>query len=992
MSPSRSKQPADNGRALPGGRLLATVSALALIPGAFVATQAFAQTASGNTTAAQNAAASPDTGASDIEQVVVTGTRIIRDGYQAPTPLTVVSAQALSQASATANVADTLNTLPVFANSQTPEGSVSGISAATQGLNVLNLRGLGGNRTLTLFDGQRSVPSLFSGEVDVNNFPEQLIQRVETVTGGGSAVYGSDAIAGVVNFILDKKFTGTKVEVSGGRTTYGDDKSYKVAISEGFGFADNRGHVLLSGEIANRDGVTPGDNGRSWNYAGWGVVVNPLYGTGTTSAAQQPAGVAQSTSVPQYLVRPQVSLSNATHGGIIISGPLRGTYFGEGGVPYQFNYGPITNDPWTIGGDWRSTEIRHDRSGTLEPANRRRNLFGRFSYDVTDSVNVYTQLAWGDNNTFTSAWPPFQAGNGPTILSGNPFIPASVQAQMTALGLPSFRIGSMNYDLPNVANYVNRATQRIVVGASGKFGLFNDTLWSWNAYYQYGRTRSETDVHDVVQTARYALAVDAVRAPNGEIVCRSTLTNPNNGCVPWNPLGTGVNTQAGLNYVTGISTVVQTLNENIFAASVTGEPFNDWAGPVSFALSAEHRNDKAGGVPSGGGPWFAGNFSAFSASNKVTEGSLETVVPLAKEAPFAQSLDLNAAIRVTDYEFSGTVETYKVGLVWAPLDSVKFRGTYSKDIRAPNFNELFAVGNSGQRSAFDPFTGTIPQYFGATRGNPNLKPEEGKTAEFGVVFQPSFLQGFSASVDYWSIKLTGAIASPNDNQTLQFCFNGQTDFCKNIHRDANGVVDQVVLTPFNLASQKRSGIDVEISQQKPLGDWVSSWDGTISARILGTYYLSSKQDDGLGGGEYSTLEDEGQLLVGPPKWRLTSNLNYSLGGFTGALIARMQSAGKIDARYIECQTNCPVSSTATNAITIEDNHIAGAFFLDGSLSYDFQLGERASLETFFNVRNILNRAPPYVPQGPTDFTYVYPLSKGFDLLGRQFLAGVRLKM
>ncbi|HEY4368928.1 MAG TPA: TonB-dependent receptor [Steroidobacteraceae bacterium] len=958
-------QAADCGRSLFKIRTLTAVNAVALVAGSFATTHAaFAQEAPSNT--------------DQLEQVVVTGSRIAREGYEAPTPLTVISAESLQRGTATANVADTLNTLPVFSNSQSPEGNVSGISDGAQGLNVLNLRGMGGNRTLTLFDGQRSVPSLFSGEVDVNNFPQQLISRVETVTGGGSAVYGSDAVAGVVNFILDKKFTGFKSEVTTGETTYGDDQSYKVSLTNGFGFAEDRGHVLLSGEIADRDGVTPGDGGRDWNYGGWGILVNPSY---TANNGQ-----------PEYLVRPHVSLSNATHGGIIIAGPLRGTAFGQGGAPYAFNYGPITNDPWMQGGDWQSTEVRHDRSGTLEPSNRRRNLFGRVSYDVTDNVNVYAQAAWGDNRTYTATWPPFQAGSGPTILSGNPYIPASVQAQMTALNLPSFKIGSMNYDLPTVANDVNRVTNRYVVGAEGKFVAFDNT-WTWNAYYQYGKTESTTDVIGVVQTARYAQAIDAVLDPNtGAIVCRSTLTDRSNGCSPWNPLGIGVNNQAGLDYVTGTSSVVQTLQQDVFAASVQGEVFSTWAGPVSVALSAEHREDKAEGVPSGGGPWFAGNFSAFNAKNDVTEGAFETVVPLAKGMKWADSLDVNAAVRSTDYQYSGRVTTWKYGAVWAPVQGLKFRGTRSRDIRAPNFNELFAASNSGQRSAFDPFTNTIQQYFGANAGNPNLKPEQGDTYEFGVVFQPSFMPGFSASVDYWNIKLTGAIGRPNDNQTLQFCFEGQTSFCDNIQRDGAGVITQVTLIPFNLASQKKSGIDFEVSQTLDASSLFSSWQGQLSFTGLGTLYKTSSQDDGFGAGAYSTLGDMGQLIVGPPDWRLTANLAYSLDAFRTSLTARAQSDGVIDTRYIECTSGCPTSGAV--AKTIEDNHIPSTYYLDASFSYEFAM-ENMKLEAFFNVKNLLNRDPEIVPLGPTDFTYVSPLSKaasGFDLLGRAYLLGVRIRM
>jgi len=943
-------------------RALTTVNTLALAAGSLLATQgAYAQEAAGLA----------------LEQVIVTGTRIVRDGYEAPTPVTVLTSEALQQNTASSNVADTLVRMPVFANSQSPSSSVSGASAATQGLNVLNLRGMGGNRTLTLFDGQRSVPSLFSGEVDVNNFPQQLIERVEVVTGGGSAVYGSDAVAGVVNFILDKDFTGFKSEVATGQTSYGDDDSYKASLTGGFGFAEGRGHVLLSGEIADRDGVTPGDGGRSWNYGGWGIMVNPAY---TPTSGQ-----------PEYLVRPQISLSNATHGGIIVSGPLRGIAFGEGGVPYRFNYGSIVNDPWMQGGDWKSTEVRHDRSGSLEPSNRRRNLFARVSYDLSDNINGYVQAAWGDNHTYTSMWPAFQAGNGPTILSGNAFIPASVQEQMTALGLESFRIGSMNYDLPNMATDVNRVTDRYVVGVDGSFSLFN-APWTWSAYYQYGKVTSTTHILDAIQTARYALALDAVRDPTGAIVCRSTLTDPTNGCVPWNPLGLGVNTQAALDYVTGVTSVEQTLRQDVYAASVQGPVGSTWAGPISVALSAEHRKDSAKGEPTGGGPWFAGNFGAFSADNSVTEGAFETVIPLAKDMAFAETLDLNAAIRITDYEFSGRVETWKVGMVWAPVSGLKFRGTRSRDIRAPNFSELFAVSNSGQRSVFDPFTNTTPQFFGENTGNPNLDPEIANTYELGVVFQPSFLPGFSASVDYWNIELEDAVARPGDVEIMTFCFQGRQEFCNNIERDGAGVITKITQFPFNLASQERTGVDVDLRQTLSASSLVSTWRGQLSLSALGTFYTKSSQDDGLGNGPYSTLGNMGQLVNGPPDWRAAANVAYALDTFTASLTARAQSDGVIDARYIECRSGCPASGAF--AKTIEDNSVASIFYLDASVSYGFDLGG-SQVQAYFNVRNLLNKDPSIVPEGPSDFTYVFPLSKGssgFDLLGRQYLLGIRVSM
>jgi len=951
---------------------LSTVSAVALAVGASQAV--FAQDQTG-----------------EVQEVVVTGTRIVRDGYQAPTPLTVVTAEALADGTATANVADTLALMPVFANSQSPSSSSNGVSAGTQGLNVLNLRGMGGNRTLTLLDGQRSVPALFSGEVDVNNFPQQLIQRVDTVTGGGSAVYGSDAIAGVVNFILDKQFTGIKGEVSAGVTTYGDDQNYKISLAGGFGFAGDRGHVLISGEMADRDGITPGAGGRKWNNGGWGIMTNPAYGTGP----------GQSRSVPEQLVRDKVSLSNATHGGIIVSGPLKGIAFGEGGTPYNFNYGPLTLDPWMQGGDWQSTEIRHDRSGTLEPSNLRHNAFLRVAYDLTDDVNIYAQASWGDNITYTSTWPPFQAGNGMTILSGNPFIPASVQAQMTATGVTQFRIGSMNYDMPNVGNRAKRNTTRYVVGIDGKFDAM-DTGWSWNAYFQRGHTRNATDVEDVMNITRWTLASDAVRAPSGQIVCRSTLTNPTNGCVPWNNMGTGVNDVAGLKYITGLSHVNQTIKQNVFAASVTGEPLSTWAGPVSVALSLERRDESAVGKPDPQpgtyGTWFAGNFSNFAGKNHVTEGAAETVVPLAKDESWARALDVNGAVRVTDYKLSGLVVTWKGGAVYTPIDDIKFRGTVSRDIRAPNFNELFAVNNSGFRSAFDPFTNTTPQFFGENKGNLNLRPEKATTFEVGTILSPTFAPGLTLSVDYWNIKLKDAIGSANDNQVLLFCFQGRQDFCSAITRDPPaagqtvGVINKLTQQPFNLASRQNAGIDVEGSYSTALGDIVGDAPGDLSIRSQWTFYTKSNIDDGLGAGVYSTLGNGGQLFTGPPRWRQITTVGYTLDQLRTSLSFRAQSKGQIDNRFVECTTGCPVLTGV--AKTIERNSLPGTFYIDAAISYAFDVGG-AEMETFFNVRNLLNKDPGIVPQGPTDFTYTYPLSKGssgYDVLGRVLRAGVRFRM
>jgi outer membrane cobalamin receptor len=287
-------------------RVLATVSALAIT--ALMAPLAHAQDA-------------PKP--AQVDEIVVTGSRIVSP-FKAPTPLTVVDTAAL-QAAPQSNVAQQLITMPVFSGSSTTANNGNGVSAASSGVSLLNLRNMGTTRTLILIDGQRSVGSVLTGGVDVNTVPQQLIKRVEVVTGGASAVYGSDAVSGVVNFILDREYVGIKGEVSAGLTSYADDKNAKVSISGGFKFGGDRGHVLLSAEHVEKDGIVNGTNGRNWLYDSPGFILNPTY---TATNGQ-----------PNRLMRLHVGISNATFGGVIASGPLKGTAFGPGGVPYQLNQG-----------------------------------------------------------------------------------------------------------------------------------------------------------------------------------------------------------------------------------------------------------------------------------------------------------------------------------------------------------------------------------------------------------------------------------------------------------------------------------------------------------------------------------------------------------------------------------------------------------------------------------------------------------------------------
>ncbi|MDP1616341.1 TonB-dependent siderophore receptor [Phenylobacterium sp.] len=886
-----------------------------------------------------------------VEELVVTGTRVVRDGYQAPTPLTVISETEIL-AAAPSNVADFVNDIPSIVGSATPQTSNASISAGTSGVNALNLRGLGATRTLVLLNGQRSVGSTITGAVDVNTFPQGLISGVQIVTGGASAAYGSDAVSGVVNFILDTDYQGFKGSIEGGQTTYGDDDQYRVNLTYGTQFAGGRGHLLLNGEIVDREGIygVP----RDWNNDGWYIITNPNYVPGNGQ--------------PERFVTRGAGLSNATPGGIIVNTPLRGTTFGVGGVVGQQAYG-LTRDPWMIGGDWQSVQVNDKQS--LNADDRRKGFFGRVSYDLTDNIEIFGQVSYNEHASLGWTGVQFNQGNV-TIRSDNAFLPANIRQQLAALNIASFSLGTTNADLPIRKTDNERSVTRYVVGAEGDFTAL-DRDWRWDAYYQRGETETLEIAKDITNNARLALAQDAVFAPNGDIVCRSTLTNPTNGCVPFNRMGIGVNSQAALDYILGDPQRKQFFTQQVAAANISGDPFSTWAGPVSMAAGIEHRKEEVSGeVPteyrSG---WFVGNYLPTFGSYTVTEAYLEAVIPL------ADNFDLNAAVRGTDYSTSGYVTTWKVGAVYSPIEDIRFRVTRSRDIRAPNLNELFAAGTSRTNTLLDPFNNNqSTQFLEVTTGNLNLQPELADTWGVGVVLQPTFLPGFAAAIDYFDIQIEGAIGSVLANTIVDRCFQGNQEYCAAITRSGNQI-SQVSVSPFNFAVQKSRGLDLEASYRFNLGD------GAVALRAVGTYYLENYEDNGID----VPTDNAGSIAL--PEFIYRATATYTADPWTIQVTGRGVSDSKLDNAFVECTTGCPASTIANR--TINNNHVDGAFYVDLAMTYDLKVLQKT--EAFVSISNLFNRDPEIVPQGPAGTAYGNPsTSQGiYDILGRVFRVGVRFE-
>jgi iron complex outermembrane receptor protein len=317
------------------------------------------------------------------------------------------------------------------------------------------------------------------------------------------------------------------------------------------------------------------------------------------------------------------------------------------------------------------------------------------------------------------------------------------------------------------------------------------------------------------------------------------------------------------------------------------------------------------------------------------------VIPLAKDTVWAKALDLNAAIRGTDYSTSGYVTTWKVGATWDVIDDLRLRATRSRDIRAPNLTELFSLGGGGPAGYINPFRGGVSETFGYTsnQGNTALVPETSDYTGVGAVLHPVFFPGFSASVDYWNMSIDKAIGSLTVQQIIDQCYTGNTQLCSALTFGTGNTITKILQEPFNLVSQVVRGLDIEASYRTSLDNIVSDWNGNITARFLATNFLKFRSSNGIN----TPLETAGvnaDITNAVPDWRWNADLVYSNETVMVDFGARGVSGGVYNTANIECTSGCPVSTTDHR--TVDNNHIDGAVFFDASFTYKFGVGDTAT--------------------------------------------------
>ncbi|MCX8475948.1 MAG: TonB-dependent receptor [Sphingomonas sp.] len=946
--------------------LLAGVSAAA------IASPAFAQEA--EPVQAEDAQASTQA----ADEIVVTGSRTITNGNNSPTPVTVIATDTLKDVRPS-SLTESVQVLPVFSGSRSQVSNPSATGGVGGGNGVaaqLNLRNIGANRNLVLMDGRRVPPTSISNIVDADVIPQLLIERVDTVTGGVSAVYGSDAVTGVVNFVTDRKFKGVKAYIQGGMSEQGDGGQMAAGIAVGGDLFGGRGHFTASYEYRDDEGVGRRSD-RDW--------------------FNRPVVVGSGTAAAPYRLITDATVANLPFGGRITCGatcPINGQYFAANGVLSTFVNG--TAYPGTpntqVGGAGGYVDL------SLKAEQRMHQAYGRFDFEVSDAVNLFL-IASGTfkRNSFYTDEVQLQ---NITMSRANAFLPAVYSAQIPTA---TFTFNRM-FTQPERANAVPESRQLMfTAGLNGKLGKFD-----WNLAYTRGSSRLETLLRNNVNNQKLSAALDVVTGANGQPACyaatQAATAAAYADCQPLNLFGPTSASLAAIDYILDDTLYVARTRQDDVVADISGALFDTWAGPVTVALSGEWRRQTfestSGATPSmyadctnlrynctprnattGAGTFlYRQTFPATSTiEQSVWEVAAEANVPLVRDVPFIKSFDVNGALRYTSYDTVGDYWTWKVGADWHLNDDLRFRGTISRDIRAPTLNDLYAPTSVVIVNNQDLLTGAANQVPSVNLPNPDLTAEIGRTKTVGLVFKPGFVPGLSLAVDYYDIKVDGAITTVQGFQAniQNGCnLNGVSLYCDLIVRNAAGTVTQWLVRPVNLAKIETHGVDFELNYAGSLFGQAFGVRGLAAWQPHIRYIQPSVPTIDQGGVGFGSTG-----LTASPSVRLTGIVNYAL-----------TDSFKVSAMY-RWRNRMKLWGDPTVVWAPGEGTIAPYGQASLNLAYAFKGKGIGTGEVFLNVQNLFDTVPP---EANSPGTSTSPGGFGGfaitdDPIGRFWTAGVRVR-
>ena len=971
-------------------------------------------------------------------EIVVTGSLISRRDYKSESPISTIDSTAIKSAGSP-SLDGVLGQMPQFAAGQgasnsNPSVQGGGLSFAG-GQSYSDLRGLGPNRSLVLLDGRRLMSSAPSGAIDLNQIPTALIENVEVITGGASATYGSDAVAGVVNFRLKKKFSGIELDVQHGATTKGDGATNQISGIIGGSFNEGRGHAMLAFGYSNRATVLGSSR--------------PFF-TDTRELARPPEGMINPGNYAGGA--PSIAAVNAVLAGYSGTTPIAGsgTYNGSIGVNTDGtifttkaapncvqNYRGLGTVPGVnIGnGDLDSrcykVQVALGQLFDVQVPLTKYNVFANADYELGDHITVYSQFNFMESSATDITGPGSSKESGSLTVQlpvSNPFVQGNA-ALMSILnsGTPASSTGILRETvlLTPFGNRVETFKYNLWQGVLGFKGDIAGTGLKWDVYGSLGHTQF------INNTAGDA-SISAITAMlNGT----ANYTGSAGSCkgYAWNPLGNHPLTAGCLEYAGRTDHNVNTQTQKIVEATLSGPLFKLPGGDLSFALGADYRETSFDYQPDNalitGDSLPFGSISAASGRQKVKEVFGELLVPLLSDQPFAKELSLDLGYRYSKYDTFSGQSTWKADLSWAPVEQIRFRGGYSRAIRAPSLEDLYGPTTNAQVSignatltglAGDPcdinssyrngssaaqvktlcsaqgvpaalinsYTYGSPSVQGTSGSNVTLTPEKANTWSVGVVIAPDFnnsmFRNFQISVDYYNIKIANAIGSLNLTDILPRCFNSDgvsnptysstNAYCLRVQRDASGgAITSSQQGLFNFATYTVSGIDTQINWRFGLDALgMSSKSGKIAINSVISYLKNYKVAGLLGS---PTLNYAGSIGYDPgtgdishPKWKANTSVTYSNGGFSGSV--RWRYVGGM--KHVDQVVN-PAATTAG---------VPAYSYFDLDAHYAFN--EHFSIGA--GITNLTDKAPPYVNSAAlrTD-------SALYDIIGRTWFVSAKVK-
>jgi outer membrane receptor protein involved in Fe transport len=986
--------------------------------------------------------------ATELEEVVVTGSRIMRaTALESTIPVTSVAASELMN-QGDISIGDALNDLPSLRSSFSQGNSSRFIGTA--GLNWLDLRGLGVERTLVLVNGRRHITSSpGSYLVDVNTIPSELIERVDVVTGGNSAIYGSDAVAGTVNFVTKRDYEGVDFRGQGGVSNKGDRESYFASVTAGMNFADNRGNVALALEYGKqepllwteREKVTGAVSGRNQFNLAEPVAGEPAAGDG----------------IPDNQFFRNVFSTAYADGGVIfhssattcagLAEPARSLRCLPNGQPRLFSFDPSGNLVESIPSqDFRpfgSGNIRlvgyPPQAGSLSTLNNTGQLavgLERSSinllahYDVNDAFRPFVEAKFVHLQVDQETSPSFAPNTlpyslwygGPDLRCDNPFLSAQALGVLQSVGrcldpaTGTLNLGRNNVDFGSRGEDTTRDTYRIVLGFDG---TFNDD-WRYEVAFNYGRL--ETDMRSTNNLLLFDingdpdgfnLAYDAVRNGAGQIVCRvnddGDPTNDRPDCVPINLFGNGAPSRAALDFSHTDAFREETAEQIVASAFFSGDSsqlFELPAGPVGFALGTEYRIEKAESIwdelTASGGTFLNAIAPFVPPDLKVAEVFGEVRVPLLAGLPFAYELTAEAAYRYSNYDTNvDTVDAYNIGLVYAPIQDLRFRYNYSTSVRAPTQDDLYSPQSQNYPQVNDPCDvlyinlnpnrpancaaagvpvgfENIPARLASTSilqgGNPFLVEEEGTSYTIGMVLTPAALPGFAFAVDYYNIEVENLIAVLGAQTILNECYNSPSGinnpFCVTIRRNPDSTFDDPALIAggVNFQAQETEGVDFDVSYQTTFDNGHRFGARVIATRLLELTNYLSPSDPTFGNRQKSELGD--------PDLAFNVDINYGFGAVDLNYSARYighQTIGAYEAQH-SFQGRAP-----ENADQFPEKYFP-SYTVHGIRG---EVGLNDMVSVFVGVDNFTDEMPPYGRNGTTN-------GEPWDAIGAYYYAGVKV--